>query len=508
MAKHGPASRSGEITGDISMKTLRCQASVVCFLFLLLVCWVPLAQAESSQPSTRPASTQPATLAAVQAFLQAVADRDKAIRTIHVRYREEIWRENEAGEKVPNKNGHDDIYQCQWARDEKGALAGELVQTQTRITGQFDDAYRVKKDGLYRVHLDRGYSQGRGDGQIMAASQSSGHVEGPAMFVVPWSWVDKRWWLKLLMEGKPVSNVQMGDEQRDGRAVRRITWTSATDQESLVIDLERGLMPVEMEDKSPHGHGRWRVLDVAEAGDGLWLPRVCERRYRMDAPDPGMSQDARYTVHRVTILPIRVNTKLPESLFRITWKKGTQVYDRTGHITMTVDDYDRGEPQGFETEEPKPELARQCPLPRPVIGRPYPFELKDLDGKPLSSKALKGKVVLISFWGSFSRTCVEPIGQLQAWYKKYHAEGLEIVGISLDENVDTVRWCVEDSDLGWPQILLKDQTSWSVLSEVTGVESLPRLFVVGRQGILRSFREPVTEDVIADLLKEPGAQPE
>ncbi|NLE61270.1 MAG: TlpA family protein disulfide reductase, partial [Planctomycetes bacterium] len=427
------------------MKASPRRTAFVCFLLLPLGCAIPPVPVASSQPATRPADADPDALAAVRAFLQFVADRDKAIRTIHVRYREEIWRENEAGQRVPNKNGHDDIYQCQWARDEKGALAGELVQTQTRITGQFDDAYRVKKDGLYWIHLDRGYSQGRGDGQIMAASQSIGYLEPPAMFIVPWSWVNNEWWIKLVLEGKQVPNVQMLDEERDGRAMRRITLTSPGAQDSLVIDLARGLMPVEMEHTSPYGYGRWRVLDIAAAGDGLWLPRVCERRYRMDAPDPGMSQDARYTVHRVTILPVRVNTKLPESLFRITWKKGTQVYDRTTGMTLTVDRYDRKEPQDFETEDPKPELARQCPLPRPVVGRPYAFELKDLDGKTISSKALKGKVVLISFWGSFARTCVEPIGQLKDWYEQYRPQGLEIVGISLDEDADTVRWCTEDS---------------------------------------------------------------
>lgn len=491
------------------MKASPCQTAFVCFLLLPLGCAIAPAQVASSQPATRPAVADPAALGAVRAFLQAVADRDKAIRTIHVRYREEIWRENETGERMPNKNGHDDIYQCQWARDEKGALAGELVQTQTRITGQFDDAYRVKKDGLYRIHLDRGYSQGRGDGQIMAASQSIGYLEPPALFIVPWSWVNDWWWIKSLREGKGASKVQTHDEQRDGRAVRRITWTVSREQVSLVVDLEHGLMPVEMKRKRVDHYERWRVLDIVAAGDGLWLPRVSERKYSMfDGPDPSMSENARYTCHRVTILPIRVNTKLPESLFRITWKKGTQVYDRTGHITMTVDDYDRGEPQDFETQEPKPELARQCPLPRPVVGRPYPFELKDLDGRPISSKALKGKVVLISFWASFARTCVEPIGQLKDWYEQCHPQGLEIVGISLDEDADTVKWCTEDSGIEWPQVLLKDQTSWSVLSEVTGVETLPRLFVLDRQGRLREFRKPVTKNLINNLLEETSTNPE
>jgi len=301
----------------------------------------------------------------------------------------------------------------------------------------------------------------------------------------------------------------MRDEQRDGRAVRCITWTVSGEQVSLVVDLEHGLMPVEMERKRVNHYERWRILDIVAAGEGIWLPRVCERKYGMfGGPDPSMSENARYTCHRVTILPIRVNTKLPESLFQITWKKGTQVYDRTGRITLTVDDYVRNEAEGFETEAPKPELACQCPLPRPVVGRPYPFELKDLDGHPLSSKALKGKVVLISFWASFSRTCVEPIGQLNDWYEQYHPQGLEIVGVSLDEDVDTVKWCTEDSGIQWPQVLLKDQTSWSVLSEVTGVETLPRLFVMDRQGRLREFRKAVTESLITDLLEETSTSPE
>lgn len=230
---------------------------------------------------------------------------------------------------------------------------------------------------MYRIHLDRSFSEGRGDGQIMPATEYTGHVEWPAMNILPFSWVDTHWlWMKVLREQQSVQDLQVQDEQRDGHRLRRIVWSwAAFDHACLVIDLDRG--------------------------------------------------------------------------------------------------------------------------------QPYSFKLKDVYGKPVSSAALRGKVVLISFWATWARACEEEMRQLITWYEQYHGKGLEIVGISLDEDIEDVRWCVEENSLGWPQVLLENYTSWSVLAEVTGVESLPRMFVLDRQGHLREFKKPVDDALILDLLEEP-----
>src|SRR6185369_2676285 len=69
-----------------------------------------------------------------------------------------------------------------------------------------------------------------------------------------------------------------------------------------------------------------------------------------------------------------------------------------------------------------------------AVGKVFPdFAEQDLDGKPLAVANYKGKIVLLDFWATWCGPCVRELPNVVAAYKKFHARGFEIIGISLDK---------------------------------------------------------------------------
>ncbi len=70
----------------------------------------------------------------------------------------------------------------------------------------------------------------------------------------------------------------------------------------------------------------------------------------------------------------------------------------------------------------------QKPQPAP------PFKLKAQNGKIVELAKLKGKVVAVNFWATWCGPCRKEIPGMMEVYQQYKAKGLEIVGVSLDQN--------------------------------------------------------------------------
>lgn len=97
------------------------------------------------------------------------------------------------------------------------------------------------------------------------------------------------------------------------------------------------------------------------------------------------------------------------------------------------------------------------------VGRQFTdLQLKDFNGQPhhLSEYVGKGHWVLIDFWASWCGPCREELPDLVKIYEAFHANGFEIVGISLDDNVHD-----------WQKAVKKMKLSWNHLSDLKGWES-------------------------------------
>jgi peroxiredoxin len=119
-----------------------------------------------------------------------------------------------------------------------------------------------------------------------------------------------------------------------------------------------------------------------------------------------------------------------------------------------------------------------------VVGAPFPdFSVADLDGQPLSVASYKGKVTLIDFWATWCGPCMQEMPNVIAAYAKYHDQGFDIIGISLDkENQhDALAAFLKTNHMPWRQFY--DGKYWqNALALKYGVDAIPQSYLLDRTG--------------------------
>ena len=119
-----------------------------------------------------------------------------------------------------------------------------------------------------------------------------------------------------------------------------------------------------------------------------------------------------------------------------------------------------------------------------LLGQPAaPWQLKDLEGKPVSSADYKGKVVVLNFWATWCLPCRREIPDFIALQKEYGDRGLVFVGVALDdEGVSVVKPFAKEAGINYP-LVIGDET---VVKAYEGVEVYPTTYVINRNGTIVS----------------------
>ena len=112
------------------------------------------------------------------------------------------------------------------------------------------------------------------------------------------------------------------------------------------------------------------------------------------------------------------------------------------------------------------------------------FTLKDLKGKDVSLSSLRGKVVVLDFWGSWCGWCIKGMPEMKKYYKKYHKK-LEILGVACNDTDKTWRAAVEKLELPWVNVLNQTEPNVPLMYAIQG---FPTKFVIGKDGkILKCY---------------------
>jgi alkyl hydroperoxide reductase subunit AhpC len=89
-------------------------------------------------------------------------------------------------------------------------------------------------------------------------------------------------------------------------------------------------------------------------------------------------------------------------------------------------------------------LVQVLSLQRQAIGSPISFQFAAFDGHAVDTAMMKGKIVATIFWGTSYPECIPNVLRLDDLYKKYHAKGLEVLGVNVDHNSETLKKFVSD----------------------------------------------------------------
>ena len=114
------------------------------------------------------------------------------------------------------------------------------------------------------------------------------------------------------------------------------------------------------------------------------------------------------------------------------------------------------------------------------IGKPAPdFALQDLNGQTVRLSDFKGKVVIVDFWATWCQPCVIMIPWFVEFHKRYGPQGLEIVGVAMDEEgLSVVKPYAAKMKMNYHVVLGNEQVtnSWG------GIFGLPTTFIIDRRG--------------------------
>ena len=145
-------------------------------------------------------------------------------------------------------------------------------------------------------------------------------------------------------------------------------------------------------------------------------------------------------------------------------------------------------------DHPNKELASQAAESRDnglrrvdLVGKPFVVEGVRPDGAPFDWTPYQGKVVLVDFWASWCRPCLEEFPNIAKQYQAYRDKGFEVVGVNLDDDAAECERFLSSQGLPWTTVRTADPNAKGFdnpLAVRCGIEAIPFMLLLNKEGIV------------------------
>ena len=130
------------------------------------------------------------------------------------------------------------------------------------------------------------------------------------------------------------------------------------------------------------------------------------------------------------------------------------------------------------------------------------FTLMDINGKPLALSSLRGKWVVLDFWGSWCIWCIKGMPKMKEYYAKYQ-DKLEILGVDCNDTVEKWKEAVAKHEIPWLHVYWDKENGDNPL-ELYHVDSFPTKIILDPEGRIAKVvvgESPAFYDYLDDVLK-------